>query len=705
MRIVVNRNIGEIVTAIYYKSPAMPIGSEDLYSTLDAGTQAQTLTTTKAQEIRYDSGELGVDYRFFEYGLQYFPEPDGILPTISSGLANELFRNEDGDWIGTGDFKHIGKYIIPSNAANDSVSGLKFFGSFQTSTQRIYTFPAGPGISKIDLYDTSIDPSEISRIYDYDLGYGDFRIQPAISIYLGCTADLESTPRWSEHISERVGGPDLTRDLDYILYSERYDSKVVFLAIGQRKEKNLQISYNAWLKLYEPLRNKPEYDVLKDERYNDPEQTGETLRESYFDLASGTYLGDKDERKKPILTEKLKEIKEGQYSRWKRYGPGDTVMYSGKAWTSLCSDNCGNIPGFSTKWVLSECTTNFYTSWFTINCPEAKRLDPGIKINVPDYQKESMFKLYPKPGYIPNEAVVRDFDDDEDISRVVMTENIDVDEERYYAFYIKWDATRKSEGAIRGKVVNLSLEPKPLSPVLRSPSFIVQKEGGRKVCTWGTALSDGDTLSIPGGDIVIDNQLNVSILPAIPIVPGADVTQLEANEAFRSLLGKIKFSLDYIKSIPGSTWGPGKSEVEPWVKIEENEEGNLLSDIILHEDKVDYETCTYILIPEWNYKKVTVSNSGDFDIEYPVLDVIRTEDFMSGVFSRYGLSPSELMIKYQLEGEETWSEWNHAPFRGGLASWNYNDNVVTLTLDPTDSNYYDLKVQGVTMNLIIDIKV
>ena len=159
MRVVVNKKseLGQILTAVYYKSPAMPLDVPNLWNTLDSASQALLRTSGKAQEIRYDAGELGVDYRFFEYGLQYFPNPDGILPAVSEGMADTLFRDSSGTWIGTGEFKDIGKYIIPTHtSASGGRSGIKFFGSFQTSTQEIYTFPAGPGISKIELYDCNI---------------------------------------------------------------------------------------------------------------------------------------------------------------------------------------------------------------------------------------------------------------------------------------------------------------------------------------------------------------------------------------------------------------------------------------------------------------------------------------------------------------------------------------------------------------------
>lgn len=737
MRVIVNQksNIGEILTAVYYKSPAMPLDVPNLYSSLDSGTQALLRSSTSvapgvAQEIRYNAGELGVDYRFFEYGLTSFPSPEGILPCMSADMAKVLFWDEKGNdnpsddlWLGIGEFKGFSKYIIPTNIPGLEKSGLKFFGSFRTTTQEIYTFPAGPGISKIELYDVNIDPSEVSKFYDHDLGYGDFykTYKPVISIYLGCSKS-GNTPRWSNNIYNKdsryfletqENSVDRVMDMDYKLYSERFDSKVVFLAIGQKEEDKLQISYNAWLKLYDPLRNKPDYDVLEKEKTVDPPQIGKTIENSCFDLASGSYLGNYEDAQKPILSDKLKKIDKSRYSRWKRYKAGDPAIYGGVSWTSLCDDNCGNLPGLSSKWTLTKRMTDFYTSWFLVKCQEVEDIRPGFRINVPDYQKESMFKLYPKPGYIPTEAVIGRLNADRDIDRAVMTENIDVDELRYYIFYLKWNPESKVNGALRGKIIDLGkLEKKPLSPTILIPEIVVQNEGGKMVCTWNNKHNEYD-IAVEGKKIVIDDELEISIYDQViaQVTGGTGINKPSANNAFQSLVGKMKFSLKYVKSIPGKTWETGESEIEPWVTIGRRNIDvgqDLLTDIVLHEKSVDYENCVYTLVPGWDYKKITVSNSGDFDIEYPVFDVVRTENFSSGVLSRDGAVPSEIMVKYPLESGE-WSEWQHQPVISNQASWrmpgNSNENIVNLDIKPGSPGFYTLGVTNVTTNLIIDIKV
>ena len=734
MRVIVNQKsgLGDIKTAIYYKSPAMPLDNPDLWNSLDSNTQSLLKSTNPsakapaiAQEIRYDAGELGVDYRFFEYGLQYFPNPEGILPGISEGMADVLFRlpppepGEVGEWIGTKEFKNIGKYIVPGNAVNANFSGLKFFGSFRTSTQEVFVFPAGSGISKIELFDVDIDPRDKSKFLDHDLGNSETGYNPVISIYLGCTGEETETPRWSGNFGDGYYLPGVQKDIDrdFKLYSERFDSKVVFLAIGQRKEKDLQISYNAWLKLCdsEPLRNKPTYDVKADEKDKDPEQTGETIEGLVFDLASGSLLGNPDTRPKPILSGKLDKLKPSllsagqKYSLWKRYGPGEVVLYSGKTWVSLCSDNCGNIPGVSGKWVLRERTTDFYTSWFVVGCPRAKEILPGTKINVPDYQKESIFRLYPNPGYIPDDSSVEKLKADKTIDRVVMTENIDIDERRYYIFYLKWNPQEKAAGHIRGRVLSLELRPKPLYPVIRVPDIVIQREGGKYTCSWNNKLTSY-TIEIPGKDIVIDSQMDASIWDAVmgSVAAGTGLSGAEAKEGFKSHLEKMKFSVEFEKEIPGETWTSddlGESDPRPSVILDSS--SGLVNDIILHEDMVDYETCKYTLIPSWDYKEITVSNSGDFDIEYPVHNVIRTENYRSGVYSRSGKVPSELKIKYKLQSGK-WSDWYYAPYNGNSASWSVpgssgGRNIVDLSKESQD--LYSLQVSGVTVDMVIDIKV
>ena len=723
MRVVVNKEseIGEILAAVYYKSPIMPLDVPNLWNTLDSTTQTllrspKSLIPGMAQEIRYDSGELGVDYRFFEYGLQYFPNPEGILPAISEDMAKTLFW-KDGKWVGTKEFKNLGKHIIFGNSlsSGDTASGIKFFGSFKSETQEIYVFPASSGISKIELYDTPLSPDE--EIYDYDLGYqrSEGR-KPVISIYLGCSDDLTSVPIWSGNIGpDYCIGSDIQRDidLDYRLYSERFDDKVVFLSISQRNEKTIKVSYNAWLRLSTPLREKPSYDVLEGEKNIDPPQIGETIEGHIFDLASGSYLGKKvDSKPRPILEEKLKNLSLSQgsriYNRWRRYKAGEEVKYGDYSWVSLCSDNCGNVPGFSSKWVLKDSTTNFYTSWFIVRCRNSQEILPGSKIEVPDYIKESVFKIYPSPGYIPTEdKSIRILNSDNVISRAVMTENVDIDEKRYYIFYIKWNPDLRD--SIRGKVLDIELEKKSLNPSIFIPDFVIQGlESSGYILSWNNKLNIS-SLEVPEKPIVIDESIDVSILDIIRknVTPGTGLNKKTADTVFEeNFIEKLEFSLKYKKSIPGKTWETGESEVEP--KVISYSDASMISDVILHEDSVDYEECEYILVPSWSYRKVTVSNSGDFDIEFPVLDIIRTEDYRSGVYSRTGIKPSEIMVKYKEPGMSEYSSWQHIPYSDGPgASWYFGDdsnrNAVYLT--GSGENLYELQVKSVTIDLIIDIKV
>ncbi len=718
MRVILNKkNFSNIRSAVYYKSPAMPVGVTDLWNTLDPNTQtllrsSKSLAPGMAQEIRYDSGECGVDYRFFEYGLQYFPNPEGFLPGISEGMAKTLFWDTSDPsnpiWLGTESLKNLGKFIIPTQTQNSNPSGLKFFGSFKTETQEIYVFPGAPGISKIELYDIDIKPSDINDLYDYDLGLSrPENLKPSISIYLGCVDSTSSTISWSNNIPHEyyIDGIQKDADLDYKLYSERFDRKVIFLSFSQRDEKHLPISYTAWLKLYEPLRNKPSYDTLLSESLSDPKQTGETIEGHIFDLASGSYLGSKDSRPKPILEEKLKKLQttKNLYRQWKRYMAGEEVSYGGNSWVSLCSDNCGNTPGYSSKWVLKNRMTDFYTSWFLVKCDEAQEILPGQKIDIPDYQKESVFMIYPNPGYVPTEVSVNNLERNSSISRVVMTENIDIDEKRYYIFYVRWSSK------IKGEVLELDLEKKPLEATVMIPAFIINPSGSEYELRWNQSDVLPYDIKIPGKSIFIDEPMDASIITdlftRVNLGKGLNLSSTEKAKVFSSFMEKIKFSIEYEKSIPGKVWGTGESKVEPSYSASYSPSG-ILTNFTIHENSVDYEVCKYILVPSWRYRKVTVSNSGDFDVEYPVQDVINTENYKSGIYSRKGLVPSEIMVKYRTG--DSWSEWQHVSFDGNYASWFYfkngsGDNSVHLSR--TDTNLYELQVNSVITDLIIDIKV
>ena len=64
------------------------------------------------------------------------------------------------------------------------------------------------------------------------------------------------------------------------------------------------------------------------------------------------------------------------------------------------------------------------------------------------------------------------------------------------------------------------------------------------------------------------------------------------------------------------------------------------------------------------------------------------------------------MVKYRTG--DSWSDWQHVNFDGNYASWFYfkngnGDNSVHLSR--TDTNLYELQVNSVITDLIIDIKV
>ena len=678
----------EIKTAIYYKSPVMPYGIEDLYTQLDPNrnyTMTGREVNVISQGVYYNSGELGCDFRFFEYGLKYFFESGN--PLESFGKDFEELLTKDGDkFLGPRELGDIGKYIIPTNLPQGLAPGkLKYFGKFRTSSQEVYAFYVPEGISKIELYDEVLDPT--GTYYDYDYGWQQIS-KPGISIYLGVTSDGKVPRAWKD--TDMILGPTPETDLDSLgsLQDERDCSKMVFIVLEQKSRYGgIDISVTAWTKLLEPLRNKPEAHLrtLSDL----PEQTVETIPGLIFDGASGSILGRKLENPQmPILKKKQQRINSLDWNAFRRYRLGEEAVYSGETWVSLGNENFGNNPKMSPKWARKEEMTNFFSTWFNILCKDGKisLLGSGketTRINVPRYVKESVFRLNPNLGYLPaSPEVIKSSNPDINLD-VIYTENFDLNELRYYMFYLIWSEDSKPEP---GATIILPMEKRKIQPKLYVPYFLASPSSSD---TWFdySNTKEVDLSEVRGQYFTIDEEFKMPV--------GTAIRSIGDTLSYNTLaynLQRLKFYVDK-KSDQGestfdleSIWDPETGDVS-----------------IFLEDKVDYEECSYYLKVSWDYRKIIISNSGDYAIESPVSDVIRTENFSTKIKPILpDTTPKTLRVKYR-------GEWiNDIPFDGRSATWTSGnrENIITLSVssDPEFEGYI-LRVSNVTEDLVIDIKV
>lgn len=687
MRIIVNKESGlsDIKTAIYYKSPIMPQSEEPLYLQYDPSTSYINLnhpSSVASQGIYYNSGELGCDFRFFEYGLDYFPESGNPLEALGKSLEDLLTKSPSGNFLGPRDLKDIGKYIIPTSISG-TPGDLKYFGSFTTSDQEVYVFNVPEGISKIELFCEVLSPDV--TYYDYDYGY-QRGLRPAISIYLG----VDSSGRVSQEFkgTQYILGPEPEYDIDSLgkLQDERECQKMVFFSLEQkRRYGEIEISTKAWTKLIEPLRNKPQEHLhsLSDI----PSQITEPIEGLYFDGASGSVLGTRDTRPSPILSRKRRKIDPRQYSRWKRYRLGDEVIMGGKSWISLRDENQGEIPGFSGSWALLEKMTNFFSTWFNIYSPDAKiRLNNSIddvsKINVPRYVKESVFSVYPNLGYLPETKSVIESANPDVMFNISYTENMNPLEKTYYQFYLTWGSIRPTPGSI----INLPMKKKEIEPKIYIPYFLTKSSGGSG---WFDYNNVKEVPLAGSGYYTIGEEIRVNL---DPILRSIGNSQLD-NNTLTYNLPKLKY---YVEKV---TENQGTSEAEIETVYSEDYEGVTITLI----DTIDYEEGSYFLKVDWDYKKVTVSNSGDFAIEKPVCDIIRTQKYTSRIVPLPGTSLNIECLRIKL-GNSDWVD--DIPWSGRVATWRPSGeyNIVSLITDNERPGEYILTVDKVTEDIIIDIK-
>jgi len=321
-------------------------------------------SNSSVETIYYNAGKAGIDYRFLEYGMSYSlseDEDDSILSFIreqdlSGKVSSEIEFLNDTILPGGSDLCPY----YPDDTYIPQTNNLNFFGSFVVGLKNIYVFHVPELVWKIELFEnlpgTSGNESPVIRI------------------------TLNDGLEWEYE--------------EYVFLSSTQNSS--------QSTPDVNISYEAWKKLINPLRNKKKRNLQS--TCARVSQLEEPIQGIYFDGASGTILGTKKEESTPILDSMKGMIRPDRFSKWRNYKKGETIQEDGKTYISLSDNNIGGIsPRFSPKWAVLSNLSNL-TKTVTFLCKHGvfeldnKENEDEMTINIFGEEKEKIFRLTLPPG-------------------------------------------------------------------------------------------------------------------------------------------------------------------------------------------------------------------------------------------------------------------------------------------------------------------
>ena len=255
-------------------------------------SRALYIPVSGSPQTYYNAGKAGVDYRFLEYGVSYFassPDDFNILENLSILRTQEFFGLGNNEVPGYDALENLYNTAIPCDITDtDGEEFYNYFGSFVSNQKYIFVFLVPPGIQKMRLFQDTTGTSGSDTDCD---------------IYIEFSSDPEA--------------------------KEVIEGKVVYLSItqvGVQGSKGVQVAYKSWMQLVNPVRHKPENLIsVSDTRAEIPriDRRGSV----WYDMASGTIIGNKEIRRSAILDKKLQEIDKTQYSKWRVYMKGEKVLY------------------------------------------------------------------------------------------------------------------------------------------------------------------------------------------------------------------------------------------------------------------------------------------------------------------------------------------------------------------------------------------
>ena len=244
-----------------------------------------------APNIYYNAGKAGVDYRFLEYGVSYNLSESSdfnILENMTKEKLRDFFSETtipDFDAL-----ENLYNTAVPCDVGVEvDPQYNNYFGSIVIDQKSLYIFVVPEGISEI-------------------------------KVFQDITSNVEDEPDLYIDFSD---SPD---DI------EIKEAKVVYIAITQAdrlKNKEVRVSYKAWMQLINPVRHKKDSLLSLSDTRAKVERV-EKRGNVWFDALSGTILGNyglSENSKGKILERKQSSLSPREYSKWRVYSVGEKVVY------------------------------------------------------------------------------------------------------------------------------------------------------------------------------------------------------------------------------------------------------------------------------------------------------------------------------------------------------------------------------------------
>lgn len=734
---VYNKEVQDIRVALYYKSKVLVRRDPDIedYNNDTRWTEFKNAlrsyySGTRAQELGavaelHNGGIDGVDLRFLEYGLEYnYSEKTGILSNFTAEVIASTLSDDRGRLLSPKDLDNFTQHIVPTNSSSPVYDVIKYFGAFQAGPRNVYVFPVPEGVTKIALFSSDEVFERLRSHNDPDFYWSEEAVHPDIVISLGINDEFE----WSDANKKyypngetykrfygNVSHPIVDNDNSW---AEIDFNKHVFLTLDQNamsSKDGIDVSYQAWLKLDDPLEKKKLTDLERCELESTiPSQTRERIPGVIFDELSGSVLGKSEVTSHPILSRKLSLIDETKFSQWKRYSSGDSAWFGttqegDKIWYESVSDNnYGNFPKLSPKWILKDSLTNYYTKWCflksdsgTFETKDGKR-ENALRLNIPKFLSESSAKFYPDPGYLPVDQATGS------TYKIHVTENTDFSDDRFYVADITWTSW---ENIMPGTEIKMKTEPAPVTIYIKFPMPILDRSKSSwtfdyykygvaalniqmKKNTSGDLYKYGETLS---GSIISKNNPrlaaqvisndsssgNHDIITEFSGLSGGNWTWNDWWGIFSSM----DFTATYTKRRGNKTWA-GEVDLVETTSFGLNFPG----------ESIDFEEATFTVVPKFKCWKVTIQNTGNIAVENAITEVPTGKAFNTSVVP-YNNSVELDAVKVTVGGSTT-----SLTRRVSGAQYVWSAMVSGMSISIKEySDKYDVSINSVKADIKIDL--
>lgn len=251
----------------------------------------------------------------------------------------------------------IENVLFPTVIESDDDVNYSYFGSLKVGQDVVYLIKVPEWVDKIELYDEILEKDFI----DYSLQKDSEAIPYSIKFGPDRTdkRNLESRyPMYYDDIDTKEDVTAVFKDDYNKLLDEVSCSKIVlviFSTDNNRTTITVNISYSSWLADKNPERNKYKYTLRNDEYYSTIRNLSNISKygDIYFDAASGTMLGCKENKLTRLLEKKIKRLN-SKYSPYVNYSRGDVVTIGDNQYISLIDNNVGLCPDSSWSWAVED---------------------------------------------------------------------------------------------------------------------------------------------------------------------------------------------------------------------------------------------------------------------------------------------------------------------------------------------------------------